>query len=117
MQVIIVEDELMLALALEEFLTQQCYSVCGIAYRRDEAMKLAVESKCDLAILDCNLRGESVEPVAGLLMERGIPIVFVTGYGTGAVPEQFKGYPVVAKPYADAVLLQAIELALGRALA
>ncbi len=111
MRVIIVEDELMLSLALEDMLTDRGHILAGSASNRVAAMKLAETADYDLAVLDVNLKGESIEPVADKIRERGVPIVFVTGYGERGVPERFRQCPVVAKPYVEADMIAAIDRA------
>jgi DNA-binding response OmpR family regulator len=86
-----------------------CYVIAGNA----SGGLIASNGSFDFAILDCNLDGESIEPVAALLRQRGIPILFVTGYGA-ALPQELKGHPFVEKPYKEDDLKRGIELALNR---
>jgi len=97
-RVLIVEDAVLLALELETGLSEAGASVVGPAYELDEALAL-LDQPIDAAVLDANLNGHSVLPVAEILAERGIPFVFATGYGdNGGAPGGFNA-PVIRKPY------------------
>lgn len=98
LKVIIVEDAMLLALELETGLTDAGAIVLGCAAELDEAMAL-VDLPMDAAVLDANLNGQSVRPVAEALRKRGVPFIFATGYGdAGGAPEGFD-VPIVRKPY------------------
>lgn len=112
-RIIIVEDSVLLALELEAGLVEAGAKVVGVAADIDEAMKLA-ETSFDVAVLDANLNGTPVTPVAERLRQRGVPFIFATGYGDAApAPEGFDA-PVVRKPYNVAQIAAAIADALGR---
>lgn len=97
-RVLIVEDAVLLALELETGLSEAGAEVVGPAYELEEAMAL-LDRPIDAAVLDANLNGRSVTPVAEVLRQRGIPFVFATGYGeTGGAPGGFDA-PVIRKPY------------------
>jgi CheY-like chemotaxis protein len=97
-RVLIVEDAVLLALELETGLSEAGALVVGPAYELDEALAL-LDQPIDAAVLDANLNGHSVLPVAEILAERGIPFVFATGYGdNGGAPGGFNA-PVIRKPY------------------
>jgi PAS domain S-box-containing protein len=113
-KIIIVEDSVLLALELEAGLTEAGAKVVGVAADIEEALKLA-DSPFDVAVLDANLNGTPVTPVAELLRLRGKPFIFATGYGDAApAPEGFDA-PVVRKPYNVAQIATAVAEALGRA--
>jgi CheY-like chemotaxis protein len=98
LKVIIVEDAVLLALELETGLAEAGAQILGCAAEVDEAMGM-VDLPIDVAVLDANLNGQSVRPVAEALQKRGIPFIFATGYGeAGGAPEGFDA-PVVRKPY------------------
>jgi two-component sensor histidine kinase len=98
LKVIIVEDAVLLALELETGLSDAGAVVLGCAAELDEAMAL-IDLPMDAAVLDANLNGQSVRPVAEALARRGIPFIFATGYGeAGGAPEGFD-VPIVRKPY------------------
>ncbi len=97
-RVLIVEDAVLLALELETGLLEAGAAVIGPAYELEEAMAL-LDRPIDAAVLDANLNGRSVSPVAEALTRRGVPFVFATGYGeTAGAPGGFDA-PVIRKPY------------------
>ncbi|WP_337186818.1 HWE histidine kinase domain-containing protein [Phenylobacterium sp.] len=97
-RVLIVEDAVLLALELETGLSEAGAEVVGPAYELEEAMAL-LDQPIDAAVLDANLNGRSVTPVAEVLRQRKIPFVFATGYGeTGGAPGGFDA-PIIRKPY------------------
>jgi CheY-like chemotaxis protein len=97
-RVLIVEDAALLAMELETGLSEAGAIVVGPAYELEEALAL-LDQRIDAAVLDANLNGLSVSPVADILAERGVPFVFATGYGdAGGAPSGF-GAPVIRKPY------------------
>ena len=97
LRVIIVEDEALLALDMEDQLLDIGCVVAGTAARLAPAITLAEEADFDVAILDMNLAGERIDPVARLIAARGLPIVFVTGYGQRTLPPGIAA-PVLDKP-------------------
>lgn len=98
--VFIVEDEALVALNLEDMLMELGFEIAGQAMRLDAALR-QVEGGvgAGVAILDVNLAGTPVFPVAEKLVERGIPIVFATGYGRAGLPDEWRDRPVLQKPY------------------
>ncbi|THD77958.1 MAG: PAS domain-containing protein [Phenylobacterium sp.] len=97
-RVLIVEDAVLLALELETGLSDAGAEVIGPAYELEEAMAL-LDQPIDAAVLDANLNGRSVMPVAEALAARHVPFVFATGYGeAGGAPGGFDA-PVIRKPY------------------
>lgn len=97
-RVLIVEDAVLLALELETGLLEAGARVVGPAYELEEGMAL-LSQPIDAAVLDANLNGRSVMPVARALFERGVPFVFATGYGeAGGAPAGFDA-PIIRKPY------------------
>jgi CheY-like chemotaxis protein len=97
--VLVVEDELMIRMLLEDMLMDSGYEVVASAGRLDDALQFAREADFDLAILDVNLAGQSVAPVAEILEQRGLPFVFATGYGERGLPEEHRGKPTLQKPF------------------
>jgi PAS domain S-box-containing protein len=97
-RVLIVEDAVLLALELELGLSDAGADIIGPAYELEEAMAL-LDRPIDAAVLDANLNGRSVQPVAEVLYSRRVPFVFATGYGeAGGAPGGFEA-PVIRKPY------------------
>ena len=106
-RVLIVEDEIVVALFMEDILAEFGYSVAGVVSRLDEAM--ARESDFDLAVLDVHLNGKSVFDFADKLAGSGTPFVFATGYGERRIPDRHKGRPVLQKPFSPDDLKRALE--------
>jgi len=75
------------------------HAVAAAAGSVSEATELAKNSEFDLAILDVNLDGREVYPVAEILAGRGLPFIFVTGYGGSGLPEPYRGRPTLQKPF------------------
>jgi len=98
-RVLIVEDEALLALEIQELLQSAGSTVIGTFSDLARAEQAAQREVIDVAVLDTNLNGEMVYPLADDLVVRGIPFVFVTGYGTSNLPERFRSRPQVAKPF------------------
>jgi two-component sensor histidine kinase/CheY-like chemotaxis protein len=113
-RILIVEDAVLLALELEAGLTEAGAVVIGTAANVEEALRLAA-TPFDVAVLDANLNGAPVTPVAAALKAMGKPFIFATGYGDAApAPEGFDA-PVVRKPYNVAQIASAVAEALDRA--
>ncbi|WP_441290820.1 response regulator [Sorangium sp. KYC3313] len=88
----------MIASSLEDVLTDLGCVVIGPALNIKDAMRLARAAEIDGASLDVNIAGEKVYPVADILSERGIPFVFLTGYGKAGLRESDLSRPVLQKP-------------------
>src|SRR3954465_2921245 len=88
--ILVVEDEFLLALQLEELLQSRGGTVGGPYRTLDEAMEAAQREDFDFAILDINLSGTMVYPLAGHLIGRGIPFLFLTGYSLSNLPDRFR---------------------------
>ncbi|ATQ40950.1 HWE histidine kinase domain-containing protein [Caulobacter mirabilis] len=112
LKVLIVEDAVLLALELEAGLQEAGAEVVAMASELEEALQL-LDRPIDAAVLDANLNGESVRPLAEILRDRGTPFVFATGYGERGAPEGFDA-PVVRKPYNVRQIVQALARATGR---
>jgi CheY-like chemotaxis protein len=114
-RILIIEDEVLVAMHLEDLLTEMGHQVVGSATRLNEAIKIAQEDDIDFAVLDVNLAGTPSYPVADILRERGIPFVFTTGYGSEGVADGYRNEPTLQKPYAPEDLGRAIANGLGNA--
>jgi CheY-like chemotaxis protein len=119
LRVLVVEDEALVLLTLEDMLTDLGCHVVVSAQHVEEALRLALDAAVDVALLDVNVGGTRIDPVAHILATRGIPIVFVTGYEAASLPPSPPGAPDaavrVAKPFQSAELARGILQALGRA--
>ncbi len=91
-------------MALEDALEFLGINVAAVAGTVDEALAHVEQDQFDGAILDVQLHGKSVLPVAETLERRGIPFVFATGYGRAGVPEKYRETPVLQKPFMPAEL-------------
>jgi two-component SAPR family response regulator len=89
---------------MKDILTELGFSVIGPFSRLAEAMVAAVHDEIDAGIIDVNLGGEFVYPVADVLTARRIPFVFVTGYGVESIDRRFAYVPIVKKPVQRQVL-------------
>ena len=111
MRVLVVEDELMIRMLLQDMLADLGHTLAGEAGRIEEAVALAQEGDFDIAILDVNLNGEPISPVVEVLLGRGVPFVFATGYGQRGVPEPYRHTPTLEKPFQMDALAAALEAA------
>ena len=102
--VLLVEDEMCLAMMVQDLLEDAGYRVVK-ASRVPGALALAEHESIDAAILDVNLAGTEVFPVADELRRRGVPFLFASGYGARGLPGSFADSPVLQKPY-DPQLLE-----------
>jgi DNA-binding response OmpR family regulator len=116
MRVLVVEDEFLVGIQLEEDLRAAGCSILGPFGSLEAATAAARSERFDLALLDINLNGDPVYPLADELSARGVPFIFVSGYLSAALPERFKGSPQIAKPHEPAALLKAIRAAVPHAL-
>jgi CheY-like chemotaxis protein len=103
-RILVVEDELLIGMLLEDMLTDLGYEIAATASRVEDALKLAHDREIDAAILDVNLNGREIYPVAEVLAERKIPFLFATGYGEQGLPAAFKQRPTLQKPFQQETL-------------
>jgi CheY-like chemotaxis protein len=97
-RLLLVEDEILVAMMMRDILTDLGFFVVGPFSRLSEAMVAAVHEDIDAGIIDINLGGEFVYPVADVLAARKLPFVFVTGYGVESIDSRFSYVPIVKKP-------------------
>ena len=116
-RVLLVEDDYYIARAQTRALSYYGVQVVGPAATLDDALRLADDETLDGAVLDINLRGLSVYPVAELLRARGIPLVFVTGLDDPTIPSQLQGMPWCQKPVAVEKLVELLFGSVNRATA
>ena len=107
--VLIVEDETLLRMMMAEMLEELGHRVAAEAARLEQALPLAQSADFDLAVLDVNVAGQLITPVAELIAARRRPIIFATGYGVSDLPEAFRDRPALRKPFTIDGLKHAIE--------
>jgi len=108
-RVVVIEDESLIAMLLEDLLTEMGYSVVGLAANVADALVLLDQHPVELAVLDVNLGGEASFPVADALQQRRIPFLFTTGYGQLGLPETYSALPVLQKPFRKRDLQAALQ--------
>ena len=114
-RVLIVEDESLVAMLLETILEDMGCLAVGPAATVDEGLRMAADETVDAALLDVNVAGRQVFPVAQALKDRGVPFIFSTGYGEGGLPDEWRGQPTLQKPFTEAAVRDALMSAMGLA--
>jgi CheY-like chemotaxis protein len=107
--VFLVEDEVMIRMMVADMLEELGYSIAAEAGDIGEALKLAQSTEFDLAILDVNVNGKVISPVAELIQSRNRPFIFATGYGSSGLPEQYRDRPAIQKPFQLETLARMID--------
>jgi len=112
-QILVVEDEILVSMMLEDILAEFGCVVAGVAASVAEALsEIGGNARIDAAILDVNLGGEKIFPVADLLSRMGVPLVFSTGYGPADLAQRYPGNWLLNKPYEpDALAEVLVEIA------
>ena len=110
--VFLVEDEVMIRMMVADMLEELGYKVAAEAGDIAEAMRLAQSVEFDLAILDVNVNGKVISPVADLIKAKGRPFIFATGYGSSGLPEEYRDRPSLQKPFQVETLGKMIEATL-----
>jgi PAS domain S-box-containing protein len=105
-RILLVEDEVLVAMMMRDMLSEIGFAVVGPFNRLGDAMVAVVHEDIDAAIIDVNVGGEFVYPVADVLVARQIPFVFLTGYGVESIERRFGFAPVIKKPVQRQVLQQ-----------
>jgi CheY-like chemotaxis protein len=107
--VLVIEDEMMVAMLLEDMLTDLGCTVLGPAARVHQALTLiATTGAPDAAVLDVNLNGQKSYPVADALLARGVPFLFATGYHRDLVMNGYRSFPQLQKPFKRSELSDAL---------
>lgn len=113
-RILVVEDESLVAMLIETILEDLGCIPVGPAANVDEGLTLASgDEAIDAALLDVNVSGQQVFPVAEALEARGVPFVFSTGYGEAGLPDAWRGRPTLQKPFTEEAVQAAIRTALG----
>ena len=109
-RVLVVEDESMVAMLIEDLIEDMGLQVAGSAASAAQALHMATTLAFDIALLDVNLGdGETSMETAAVLIERGIPFAFLTGYGPAGVPEAHRHRTILTKPVDPAALRRFLE--------
>lgn len=111
-RVLVVEDEYFLADDMARALESLGAQVVGPVPTRERALALITSEALDAAVLDINLKGDAVFPVADALGARGVPYVFATGYDLSSLPEAYQAIPRWEKPFNPHELARALSQAL-----
>lgn len=117
-RVLVIEDESLVAMLLETILDDMGCSVVGPVSNIDDGLRSAMgEASLDAALLDVNVAGREVFPVADALKARGVPFVFSTGYGEAGLPEHWRGHPTIQKPFTEGAIRDALMRVMNISLA
>jgi DNA-binding response OmpR family regulator len=108
MKVFVVEDEIVIAMMVEGMLEDLGHQVAGLATRAVQAEAMAGSVDADLAVLDINLGQGNSFPAARVLRERGVKLVFASGYGSPGLDEAFRNEVIIRKPFEARDLANAI---------
>jgi DNA-binding response OmpR family regulator len=114
LRVLVVEDEALVAMLIEQYLIEfGCVVACSVRSISNGLESLG-ESRVGAAVLDVNVGGESVSPIAQALEEREIPFIFASGYGARGVDPRWTNRPVLEKPFAAQELRAALLASLNQ---
>ena len=114
-RVLVVEDEMTVAMLIEDMVNELSFEIAGVVPRLEDAMRMVDSEDFDVAMLDVHLNGKTVFPFAAELEARDIPFLFATAYGARGIPEEFRGHLVLQKPFGPVELrLALMELAGSR---
>jgi CheY-like chemotaxis protein len=107
--VLLVEDEVMIRMMVADMLEELGHSVVGEAGEVGQAIKLVQSTEFDLAILDVNLNGQMITPVADVIKASKRPFIFATGYGVAGIPEGYRGQRTLQKPFTIEKLAEMVD--------
>ena len=113
-RVLVVEDESLVAMLLETILEDMGCTPVGPAGTVEDGLAMVADpAPLDAALLDVNVAGRQVFPVAEALKARGVPFVFSTGYGESGLPDEWRGHAIVQKPFTESAICAALMKAMG----
>jgi CheY-like chemotaxis protein len=112
--VLLVEDEALIRMMIAGMVEELGHTVVAEAGNMTEALALARTADFEIAVLDINVGGHRIEPVADIIASRDLPFIFASGYGAAGAPEKFRDRPTLQKPFLIERLGKAIEETLGR---
>jgi DNA-binding response OmpR family regulator len=99
LRVFVVEDEMLVAMLIEDMLDEMGHKLAGLATHLDAALAQACDVETDVAVLDVNLNGKLSFPIADILRARGVPFLFASGYGAAGLNDAYKGTLALQKPF------------------
>jgi CheY-like chemotaxis protein len=114
-RILVVEDEMTVAMLIEDMVNELSFEVAGVVPRLEDAMRLVDSDDFDVAMLDVHLNGKTVFPFAAELDKRQIPYLFATAYGGRGIPAEFRDHLVLEKPFGPLELSRALLKLTGRA--
>jgi DNA-binding response OmpR family regulator len=109
LRVLVVEDTLLIADLIADELQESGCSVVGPVPRVEPGLALAAAEQLDGALLDINLAGQLCYPIVDVLVQRGVPVAFLTGYGDAALPPAYRAMPRLSKPFQLRDLVQLVQ--------
>lgn len=109
LRILVVEDEFVIALSTETALRDLGCTDVVVALHLPDAVEIAKQQQLDAALLDVNLAGSEVFPVADVLVRRGIPFIFLTGYGPEVIRADLRHHYLVRKPFQPRDIKGALE--------
>jgi len=113
-KILVVEDDVLIAMELGERLGDMGYEVLGPAHTLDEAQTVLAAAQPDAALLDANVAGQSSVKLGAALAAQGVPLAFCTGYDKiKNLPPELANAPVLTKPIGDADLIAGLKQLLG----
>jgi CheY-like chemotaxis protein len=112
-KVLVVEDEMMIAMLIEDMLDEFGCRLVGPATSVQRALELIAKEQVEAAVLDLNLDGQDTYAIADALQQKNIPFIFATGYGSAGVRAEFVTRPILQKPFQAKDLKFALAQALG----
>ena len=110
-RILVVEDEAMISMLLEDMVLDCGAEIVGPVAKFDDALELAHKAGFEVAVLDLNLNGTLSYPIAEVIRERGIPVIFATGYGADGLLDRFSDCPTLQKPFSQQDFAQAVAAA------
>ena len=113
-KVLVVEDEMMIAMLIEDMLDEFGCKLVGPATNVPRALELIGKESIDVAVLDLNLDGKDTYAIADALQRKNVPFIFATGYGSTGLRQEYGNRPVLPKPFQARDLENALAEALAR---
>jgi CheY-like chemotaxis protein len=112
-KVLVVEDEMMIAMLIEDMLDEFGCKLVGPATNVPRALELIGKESIAVAVLDLNLDGKDTYAIADALQRKNVPFIFATGYGSTGLRQEYGNRPVLQKPFQARDLETALTEALN----